>query len=270
MTNVLQLLVCRRAGQTLAVPVGEIDSIERTRLGQYPMHLAEHSTGARLGVDSVGGVIEVPREELVAPPPRIARAASRVIGVARVEGQAILVVHSGFLAREGSIEVPWSPAVKRSSVPISGPIPETNEPRLLTFMLSVDGPESRSVVVGIPLEQIVAAVEPSEWVPFEGSDGVLRGIVPWRGRSASLVDLSAALGMGRSEDSTTGRRMLIVRGTAREEPVALRTDAATQRIAPELAEQIEPASLGFTSRVLRGAFRWRDATLVVPDFDALV
>jgi chemotaxis signal transduction protein len=263
----LQVLLCARHGQELAVAVDEIEAIERDRSSGLGTFLVTR-TAKRIGVDRAGGVVELSRDQLRAVPPCLARPESGLRGVAEVDSSARLVVTAEFLAQEEPLRLAPPATVTRPRPDVTGVSP-VREPHLFTFPLFAEPQCGSEVVVGIPFEQILEVTEPLPWIPLSVEGGFLRGVVPWRGRVASLVDLPRCLGLA-CDGPTPDRRLLIVRGTTRSEPLALFTGTATQRAAPSPTTELHPEDVGLRPGSFRGAFRWENRVLVIPDFDALV
>lgn len=264
----LQVLLCDRQGQSYAVGVEEIASIERDRSALYRTLLVDRATGLRIAVDRVGGVTEVDRAALSAPPRRLGAASQGLLGLLAMEGTSVPLVTARFLAGTGAIEM-QPEAVSR--IPSSDLAARAETPQLLISALRVaegtgPGPE---VVVGIPLEQVLDVTEPLPWVPLSVTGGWVRGLLAWRGRTAQVVDLARCFGL-EPRRGADEERVVIVRGTGRAEPLAFMAPAALQRVSPSRSVAVPAEEAGLRGAAIRGVFRWTGRLLVVPDFDALL
>jgi len=259
----LQLLRCERGGHLYAVPVDEIESIERGRAGT--LLVARHDA-ARIPVDRVHGVTEIDQDALITLPPRLAASGSGLRGVVQIDGVHLPYVSAAYLNTDQPIPVTPA-AVDRPLVEIPE---DTVDPQLLVFRLplATAGHGLAEIVVATPIEQVLEICEPLPWFPLQVTEGWVRGIVPWRGHAAPLLDLARCFGLEpspiRPED-----RIVLVRGTSRYAPVALQTSSILQRVSPYQAATVEITETGLRPEAVRGAFDWLGRLLVIPDYDAL-
>lgn len=265
---VLQVLLCDRGGQSYAVGVEEIASIERDRSALYRTLLVERASGERIAVDRVGGVTEIERSALCEPPVRLGWASQGLLGLVEIEGTSVPLVSARFLAVSNPIVM--EPAAVSRPVPKDVAPPEETPQLLITNLRlaagSGPGPE---IVIGIPLEQVLDVSEPLPWVPLSVTGGWVRGVVAWRGQTAQVVDLARCFGLeprwGAAED-----RVVIVRGTGRPETLAFMASTSLQRVSPSRSMAVSPAEAGLRTEAIRGVFHWTGRLLVIPDFDALL
>ncbi|WP_228486848.1 chemotaxis protein CheW [Paludibaculum fermentans] len=266
--QVLQVLMCDRHGQSFAVGVEEIASIERDRSALYRTLLVDRATGERIAVDRVGGVTEIERASICQPPERLGRAGQGLLGVVEIDGVSVPLVKTAFLAAVDPIRI--QPAViTRPSAGRAAPAVEEPQILITSLRLARSNTARPEVVVGIPLEQVLDVSEPLPWIPLQVEGGWLRGILAWRGQTAQLVDLARCFGLepllGAPEE-----RLVVVRGTSRHEPIAFMASAALQRVNPAHAIAIHPEDAGLKTEAIRGVFRWTSRLLVIPDIDALL
>lgn len=260
----LQLLRCERGGQLFAVPVDEIESIERGRTGT--LLVARHDD-SRIPVDRVHGVTEVDHDSLITLPPRLSQAGGGLRGVVQIDGVSLPCVTAAYLGNARPIAVQPA-AVQRPLVEIAN---DSRDPQLLVFRLplATSGLGVPEIVVATPIEQVLEICEPQPWFPLQVTEGWIRGIVPWRGHAAPLLDLARCFGLEpatvRPED-----RIVIVRGTSRQAPLALQTSSVLQRVSPFHATAVDTQDAGLRSEAVRGVFDWLGRLLVIPDYDALV
>lgn len=261
-TDRVQMLWCETGGQPFAVLADEIESVERDRQNMLHRVLITRGGESRIPVDRVGGVREIPGEEVL-PLPESLPADCGLRGVVDWEGRKVALVSSLFLARGCVV-----PELAQRPVPRFGPLhaEPVSEPHMMTFSLGkmLDGTQ---VVAALPVEQILEVCEALEWVPLDVPAGKMMGLVPWRGVTAPLVDLAQVFDLG--PDQERGRRMLIARGTKRPQPVALWAPELLQRVSPtrtRAAAMVEPLLAGAP---LRGVFHWLNRLMLVPDLDQL-
>ncbi|MGJ5813957.1 chemotaxis protein CheW [Paludibaculum fermentans] len=266
--HVLQVLMCDRHGQSFAVGVEEIASIERDRSALYRTLLVDRATGERIAVDRVGGVTEIERASICQPPERLGLAGQGLLGVVEIDGASVPLVKTAFLATSEPIRM--QPALIARATP--GRIaPAVEEPQILvtTLRLARSNTLRPEVVVGIPLEQVLDVSEPLPWIPLQVEGGWLRGILAWRGQTAQLVDLARCFGL-EPQLGAAEERLVVVRGTGRHEPIAFMASSALQRVNPSQSTAIHPEDVGLRTEAIRGVFRWTGRLLVVPDIDALL
>ncbi|WP_321475595.1 CheW domain-containing protein [uncultured Paludibaculum sp.] len=266
--HVLQVLLCDRQGQSYAVGVEEIASIERDRSALYRTLLVDRVSGHRIAVDRVGGVTEIERTAICEPPARLGRASQGLLGIVDIEGASVPFVTTRFLSTAEPIEI--QPEAVSRAIPKDRALPEDTPQLLVTNLrlakLEFPMPE---IVVGIPLEQVLDVSEPLPWVPLTVSGGWVRGVLAWRGQTAQVVDLARCFGLepqlGAGEE-----RVVIVRGTGRHEPLAFMTSPTLQRVSPSQSTAVSPETVGLRTEAIRGVFRWTNRLLIIPDFDALL
>lgn len=258
----VQMLWCETGGQPFAVLAEEIQSVERDRQNMLHRVLVTREDGERIPVDRVGGVKEMPVREVL-PLPESLPSDCGLRGVVDWEGRKVALVSSAFLRSGCAVPEPRP----RSTPVFRGLRAEpVSEPHLMTFSLGnmLDG---TAVVAALPVEQILEVCEALEWVPLEVPSKRMMGLVPWRGVTVPLVDLATVFDLG--SQSERGRRMLIARGTARPQPVAIWAPELLQRVSPtrtRAAAMVEPLLAGSP---LRGVFHWLNRIMLVPDLDQL-
>lgn len=258
----IQMLWCETGGQPFAVLADEIESVERDRQNMLHRVLVRQGSESRIPVDRVGGVREIAGEEVL-PLPESLPSGCGLRGVVDWEGRKVALVSSEFLAR--GCTVPETPA--RMATHRESPQAEmVSEPHLMTFSIGrmLDGTQ---VVAALPVEQILEVCEALEWVPLEVPGGRMMGLVPWRGVTAPLVDLAQVFDL--PPDQERGRRMLIARGTARPQPVALWAPDLLQRVSPTRTRAAAMAEPLLAGAPLRGVFHWLNRLMLVPDLDQL-
>ncbi|MGC4051887.1 MAG: chemotaxis protein CheW [Paludibaculum sp.] len=266
--QVLQVLMCDRHGQSYAVGVEEIAAIERDRSALYRTLLVDRTSGERIAVDRVGGVTEIEKAAICAPPERLGRAGQGLLGVVEIDGASVPLVKASYLAAAEPIRMQPAAVVRPAS---ARPAPVVDEPQLLVTSLRL-APSSElrpEVVVGIPLEQVLDVSEPLPWIPLQVEGGWLRGILAWRGQTAQLVDLARCFGL-EPQLGAAEERLVIVRGTGRSEPIGFMASATLQRVNPSQSTAIHPEDAGLRAEAIRGCFRWTNRLLVIPDLDALL
>jgi chemotaxis signal transduction protein len=257
-------LRCERGGQLYAVPVDEIESIERGRAGTL---LVSRHDATRIPVDRVHGVAEIDHDALITLPPRLAASGSGLRGVVEIDGVNLPYVTAAYLNTDQPIPVTPA-AVERPPAEIPE---DTADPQLLVFRLplATTGQGLPEIVVATPIEQVLEICEPLPWFPLQVTEGWVRGIVPWRGHAAPLLDLACCFGLEpspiRPED-----RIVLVRGTSRYAPLALQTSTVLQRVSPYQATAADLNETGLRPEAIRGVFDWLGRLLVIPDYDALV
>lgn len=266
--DVLQVLLCDRQGQTFAVGVEEIASIERDRSALYRTLLVDRVSGERIDVDRVGGVTEIERSAICQPPDRLTKAGQGLLGIVDVDGAIVPFVNTRFLLSKEPIQL-LPEAISRPAAKNGVPLVEQPQILISTLRLAPTEALRPEVVVGIPLEQVLDVSEPLPWIPLQVSGGWLRGVMAWRGQSAQLVDLARCFGL-EPQLGAPEERMVVVRGTRRHEPIAFVASAGLQRVIPYQTVAVHPEDAGLRPETVRGVFHWTNRLLVIPDLDALL
>lgn len=167
-------------------------------------------------------------------------------------------------------ELPAAAPETRRGRPVSAPtfdLPQAHgegERRLLLFSTG----RPRGLPFGLNARQALEMLRPRQVRPLPGAPPYLLGLVSWRGEPIAALDLDVRLGLAR--DSTTVRRLLVVRSRDQEEVAALVVDRMAAILQQPFRFRQAPPPPAMRADLLRGVFEEAGQPFLLPDIDRML
>ena len=128
--------------------------------------------------------------------------------------------------------------------------------------------EGRPIACALSASQVLEILEPPTIVAVPLAPPDVTGLIAWRGRVVPVIDLARRLGLAAFQADRKAR-LLIARGEG-DGLLAFLVHPGIQAMRLPLPTTGCPPTTGLDRRLVRGLFQWDDATLVVPDIQAIL